>query len=727
MHVGRGICIFGTGTCSCAAGHIGEACDTCAPLFARIDGYCVPPLVAAIAPEAPESAPDPVPMLVSVLVAVLLVTCVSVFCVARRHMAGIYDELDCCCCPQSPLVTPTPVNAKYGYHPHAHTSSRNWFGRSWLCRRPGASPVHISGRGESFSVDNASNAGSSSLFVPMPMPYMAGAHDVDTYNYGYGSKESLLASDPELGGIRCQAGDQQSHQEGPAVGTVPVADMYPSIVAMAGGVLSSGRSVEEGLRICVPASVEPTDRTPARDPAILTTDSGQWKQTNKAEALAKAQSEGGAPEEVASKLPTRSEWGVAFSSGTSTWDLSGGMTKMGEVECTPPVHSAATAPGDSELRSGGGVGKRHGGSESRGQLRQPSPSPSPPSMLPQHKPVAGLRQRASALRPPPRPAPLAPPRPVRSSSAGSSGSGSGDVTAEAAAAAPAQRTRSRGRQAMELATMADAAGKLWSVGPSPVHTPQELTPRAEPTRTSSNAVYSKGLWSLDGSNSPLADDGSADEETFTGPTAAGLSSHTAGHPSACGAALSSGRAITAMEVQMTPSTDAMPQSTEMGIDCYRSSTALTSSEQTQSMASRTARPRRDLTSGEFYGSVSDGGTLPWVRANSTAMSAASASPATAAVAPSPEPDPGGHDFLKLGQQVSDLMQQVQAMQAMAAQQGGGAEASGRGQGGGDGATTIAPAGGMSTGSLVEVPSELRAEPSGSVNFIYGGGLPGSRF
>eukprot|EP00892_Ulva_mutabilis_P000038 jgi/Ulvmu1/10034/UM059_0083.1 len=714
---GRGLCIFGTGACSCAAGHIGAACETCAPMYKRINGYCVAPLVA-VTPEVSRSSPDPVPLLVAILVAVLVVTCVSVFCVTRRHMAGIYDECDCCCCPQSPELVPTPPpHPKNSYAAHVHTSSRNWFGRGWACaRRTGSpmTPINISGGSDPHDADS-SNAGSSSLFVPMPS--YAAARDGDSYA-GCGSKGSRLSSDLELGGMPWRECDQAG-LESPAVGTVPTSDLY-MVASTAGGVLSSGRSVEEGLRICVPGSKEPRWRYAARDPAILTTDSGQWKQAVKAETPAKVQSEGGEQVPVGSQLPTKSEWGVPFSSGASSWNLSGGLTKMGEVETTPDPMSSSVPLGDSQLQSTRSTQRAPTVRTTPLPPMRPQPTltPSPPSMLrPRGSAARSLRERASAARLPQRPAPP-PPASVAAANASSSVQAVTDVE-EARSEEPMRRTRSgtRGWRGVELATIADTAGKPWSVGPSPVHTPNAWTPRAGPARTASNVVWTKGLWSLDGSGSGVAEVESIDDDVYIGPTESELTGRVMRlhERSGNGATLLSAQSMA--DCHTSAFSDVMPQSTDVGIDCYRSSTALTSVEQTQSIASRAvARPAppREQLAGEFYGSESDGGTLPWMRAGSTAMSLTSASPEAVAVAPTAD------SFVGLGRNVSDLMQRVQAMQSQVGgvglrRPGGEAECQGHSAGGG-----------TSLGSLLDVPSELRADPTGSVNFIYGGALTGPR-
>lgn len=713
---GRGVCVFGTGECSCDTGHIGTACDACAPLYTRVDGHCVASLVSN--PAAAASALDPVPMLVAVLIGVLVVTCVAVFCVSRRHLAGIYDDCECCgCCVASPPA-PTPVNLKH-FQYHAHVDSRNWFARHLPCRRLPDSPVHLPRYGDaadgSWYRGHDSIAGSSSLFVPMPPPFFMG-EDGDGYCGRGNSKGSCLSHDLDADGRKCRQGS-------PAVSTVPVADMDVEVVtSMAGAVLSSGRSVEEGLRICVPAGAAPPGRT-TRDAAILTTDSGQWrKQTLKVEAVEKVQSEGSRKAQISSVLPSRSEWGMRFSSGVSSWDLSSSTVTAGAVEASPPQDRTAAPAAGTQLRNVSSGGSAESSLQLQHVLPPPprrnSPEQSPPSMIPPVRAGQTLRHRAT--RPPPVSPTVQDRGPV---------GGEGDRAGADGVEGPLRQLRGHGWQAVELATMADASMRPWSGAPSPVHTPLKVTPRAEAGRSPSNLVWTKGLWSLDGSGSSRAEDNSDVGGTFIGPAASGHMSNVSRSRERSG----HGRTLqgTGMgahaDAQGSSSTDVMPQSTEVGIDCYRSSTALTSVEQSQSMASRAGtRPMRDPLA---YSSMSDGGTVPWAPAGSAIMSPVSASPVVPALASADVPavaaPPADLGFGQLEQQVSELMVHVQSLQEQASHMVGsapgqlGEEVESPGPSASGGTSTL--------GSLLEVPSELRADPSGSVNFIYGGGFPGSRF
>lgn len=714
---GHGVCVFGTGECSCDAGHIGVACDACAPLYTSVDGHCVAPLVSA--PAVAASKMNAVPMLVAVLVSVLVVTCVAVFCVSRRHIAGIYDDCECCCCVHSPPA-PTPVNPKH-FQYHAHVSSRSWFARYWPCRRPSDSPIHFPGYGDvadgSWYHGHDSIAGSSSLFVPMPPPFIMG-EDGELYRSRGNSKGSCLSTDLDGDGDKFRQGS-------PAVSTVPIADMDIEVVtSMAGAVLSSGRSVEEGLRICVPTVAGPP-RSTTRDAAILTTDSGHWrKQALKAEALEKAQSEGSRQAQVSSVLPSKSEWGVRFSSGVSSWDLSSGTVHAGVVDASAPDAGTAAPAGGSQPQHMSTCGSAEKSLQlqhvapPRGQRN--SPEQSPPSMIPPAPPARArqtLRQRAT--RPP-----VSPAVQDRGSLGGDSGCAGND------AAEGAQRQlRSHGWQAVELATIADASLRPWSGAPSPVHTPVKATPPAEAGRSPSNLVWTKGLWSLDGSGSSHTGDNSDAGGTFIGPAASGHISNVSrtrersGH----GRTLQGPVSGAHTDAQGSSFTDVMPQSTEVGLDCYRSSTALTSVEQSQSIASRAgAPPMRDPLVLDHYGSVSDGGTLPWPIAGSTNLSPPSPvvpaleSPDVPAVAPLVD-----LGFGELEQQVSELMLHVQSLQQQASQSSGGAPGQSGKEVEGLGPLPSASGGTSTVGSLLEVPSELRADPSGSVNFIYGGGLAGS--
>lgn len=549
----------------------------------------------------------------------------------------------------------------------------------------------------------------------------AGADDMDGGYRGH-SKGSLLSA--ELDGDRHWQGSLNSRQDSPGVSTMPVADAHVAVVAsMAGAVLSSGRSVQQGLRICVPAPPPGTGAASNAidgDAAVLTTDSAQaLKPPVKAEPPARAHSEGARQGQVCSALPSHSQWAMRFSSGVSSWDLSSG----GAAGAGSTIQGAeAAVAADGSAVPAGGVPKPSDSSAACAdaalgppqllpppQAEQQSAQSSPAVLLPARHGTLTLRQRATAI----------PARPQSVPAAAPEGAAQVGETVCASAGAPARRWRSHFRQP---SAAAEVAARPWSVGPSPVHTPQATSSRAEPVPSSSKLVWTKGLWSVDGSLSSHGEAQSTSGGVHTGPTASEIASNTtrSRDRSGNGGTLAVSATDGDGDIQVSASDDVMPQSTDIGLDCYRSSTVITSIEQPPSVVSRgEVAPERRQPAMEQYGSVSDGSTLPGVAVGSGMASMVSTG--VPPLPPKPPAAPSDLGFCGLELQVSELMQHVQMLQQQAAEAGGGAgammeqpaEVGGQSQG---------ASGGTSLGSFLEVPSELRADPSGSVNFIYGGGV-----